>query len=134
MHYITLHLHLHNHRKKTIPHKLQSKLWEIVHAGIFSIDNETLLWIADYYSKFPVMNRADRLSADDLIRAIKVLFTEFVLPKIVSDADRNFTSDWFKQFFRQLNTDQATISLHHHQRNGHVEVCINFVKHTIKML
>ena len=60
--------------EKTMPHELPSKPWKIVGADIFSIDNETLLCIADYYSKFLIMNWADKLSADDLIRAAKVMF------------------------------------------------------------
>ena len=62
-------------QEKTIPHNLPGKLWEIVGADIFSIDNETLFCIVDYYSKFPVMKRTDVLSADDLRRATKVTET-----------------------------------------------------------
>ena len=65
---------------KTIPHELPSKPQEIIGEDIFSIDKETLC-IVDYYSKFPVMKRADELSAYHLIRAAKVAFTEFGLPK-----------------------------------------------------
>ena len=38
---------------KTMPHKFPSKVWEIFGADIFCINNETLLCIVDYYSKFP---------------------------------------------------------------------------------
>ena len=44
-----------------------------------------------YYSKLPVVKKADGLSADDLIRTAKIAFAEFGLPKkIVSDAGINF--------------------------------------------
>ena len=43
--------------------------------------NETLLCIVDYYRKFPIMKRADGLSADDLIRASKVMFKNLCFPK-----------------------------------------------------
>ena len=50
---------------------------EMVVAYIFRINNNTLLCIVDYYSKFPVMKRADGLSGDELIRATKTVFAEF---------------------------------------------------------
>ena len=76
---------------KSIPHKLPTMPWEIVGADIFSVDNETLLHIVDCYSKFPVMKRADGLSADILITTTKVMLAELGLPrKTVSDAGMNF--------------------------------------------
>ena len=85
--------HTYLHEKIKL-HKLLTKPWEIVGAGIFSINNETSLCIVDYYSMFPVMKRADGLSAHALIRAAKIVFTEFGLPrKIVSDTSMNFMAD-----------------------------------------
>ena len=44
------------------------------------------------------MKRAKRLSADDLIRTTKAMFTKYGLPKNkVSDAGTNFMSDYLKQ-------------------------------------
>ena len=48
----------------------------IVGTNIFSVHKETLLYFADYNSKFPVMKRAEGLSADDLIRATKVVWSQ----------------------------------------------------------
>ena len=63
-------------------HELPTMPWEMIFgADIFSINSKTLLYIVDYYSWFPVMKKAGRLSADDLIRATKFVFTEFGLPK-----------------------------------------------------
>ena len=65
------------------------------------------------------MKRADRVLADDLIRAANIMFSEFGLPnKKVLDAGTNFLSDQFKQFCRQLNIDQAITSSHHYQSNA----------------
>ena len=77
------------------------------------------------------MKWANGLSACDLIRATKVMFAEFGLPKIVSDAGNNFVSDQFKQFSRQRNIDQAITSSDHHHSSGKVEAYIKFVKCTI---
>ena len=79
--------------EKTILYDLP---WEVVGADIFSINNNTLLCIVDCY-KFPIVKRAGALSADNLIRVDKIVFTEFWLPKkIVSDLGMNFILDQFK--------------------------------------
>ena len=46
------------------------KSWEVAGAVIFTIKNNTLLSIVDYYNKFPVVKKTDGLSADSLIRAV----------------------------------------------------------------
>ena len=66
---------------KPILQKLPIKPWKTVGTNIFSIDHEKLLYIVYYYSKLPVMRRVDGLSADNLIRAAKVMLAEFGLPK-----------------------------------------------------
>ena len=50
--------------------------WEVVGADIFSINN-MLLHNVDYYSMFSAMMKADGLSTNDLIRTVKIVFTEF---------------------------------------------------------
>ena len=53
---------------------------------MFSVKNNKLMCIVYYYSKFPIVKKGDGISADDLIRAAKFVFVEFVLPKkIFSD-------------------------------------------------
>ena len=59
---------------------------EVVGVDIFPIINNTLPCIIDYYSKFPIVQKVDGLSADDLISAAKIVFAECGLPKkIISD-------------------------------------------------
>ena len=53
----------------------------MVGADIFSINNNTQLHIVDYYSKFPIMIKADGHSGDDLFREAKSVDTEFGLQK-----------------------------------------------------
>ena len=66
----------------------------VVGADIFLINNNMLLCIVGYYSKFPGMMKADGLSAYILIRAVQMVFTKFRLPKnIVSDAGTNFKTN-----------------------------------------
>ena len=72
--------------------------------------------------------KAKSLTADDLVKPAKIVFTEFGLPKeIISDADMNFSTDIFRQFCRKVNLEQAITLSHHHQSNDKVEVCIKFL-------
>ena len=85
--------------EKITPYKLPYKPREVVGADIFTIKNNTLLCIADYYSQFHIVKKADGLSVGNLIKAVKTVFAEFRLPKkIVLDAGTNLISDKFKQF------------------------------------
>ena len=43
--------------KKIIPYEMLHKPWEVVGASIFTVKNNTLLSIIDYYKKFPVTKR-----------------------------------------------------------------------------
>ena len=79
------------------------------------------------------VEKANSLAADDLVKAAKIVFTKFGLPKsIISDAGMNFTSDTFKQFCRRGNIQKGTAFSYHNHSSGQVEACIMFVKCTIK--
>ena len=81
-------------------HELLSKPWEIFSATTLYMNNNMLLCIVDYYNKFPVMKRAGGLLADNLIKAAKIMFAVFGLPKIILDEGTNFISEQFEQFCR----------------------------------
>ena len=89
--------------------------------------------LVDCYSKFLVVKKMDSTLDEDLIKATKVVFAEFGLPKkLLLDAGTNSVSERFKEFFRWLNIDQVMISSYQYQSNGQIEACIKFMKDTIK--
>ena len=102
--------------------QIYGKPWEVVGADIFMLNNKTLLYIVDYYRKFPIVKKVAGLPAGDLVQMIKLIYAECGLAiKIASDADTNFTSEIFKKFCRRMNIQQSIKSSYHHQRNGQVE-------------
>ena len=110
------------------------KPWEVVGADIFTVKNITLLYIIDYYSKFPVIKKTDSLLAANLFRVVKIVFAEFGLPKkIVYDAGTNFMSDKYRHLCRQMNMELVITSLYNHQSNSQVVACIKVIRCTIKM-
>ena len=50
----------------------------------------------------------------------------------MSDPSGSFISDKFKIFCKCLNIVQSFSPSYHHQSNGQVEVCVKFVKCTLK--
>ena len=102
----------HTAARKETPYEVLDKAWEVVGTDIFMINNENLLCIIDYYSKFPVVIK---------VESARFVFAGFGLPKILlSDAGTNFVSEQFKDFCRHLNIDQ-------------VMTCIKLVECSIKM-
>ena len=71
----------------------------MVGTDIFIVNNDTLLCIVDYYSKFMVVKKVESMSYEEVILATKVIFAEFGLHKtIVSDVGTNFVLEWFKEY------------------------------------
>ena len=97
---------------------------------MFIINSETLLFIVDYHSKFPIIKKVNSLSANDQDE----FFAEYgPSKKVVSDAGTNFMAETYKAFCRRMYIQQTIASSYHHQSNGQEEVCIKFLKCSIKM-
>ena len=119
-------------REKIIHHSIPAKPWEVIGGDMFTLNDKYYLCIVDYHSKFPIVKRAEDMSTETLILACKVIFSEYGLPKrIMYDAGGNFISDKFRKS-KCMNIEQDTSLSYHHQSNGQVEVCIKFMKHTMK--
>ena len=120
-------------KEKILHHNILLRPWEILGTNVFHFNNKNYLWIVDYHSQFPGINRLEGLSTENLIATAKVIFAEYGIPcKLMSDAGTNFISDRFRKFCSSLNIQQAVSSAYHHQRNGQVEACIKFIKCTFK--
>ena len=67
-------------QERALHYEISCKLWEVIGADIFIMNNKTLLCIADYY-KFPIVKKVGSLSTHDLVQMAKLIFTEYGLPK-----------------------------------------------------
>ena len=104
--------------EKPIHHDIPGKPREVIGMDMFTINNKNYLCIVDYHRKFTRVKKVEDMSADSLILACKVIFSEFGLPKkIMSDAGGFFISDKFKKFCKRMNIEQDTSSSYHHQSN-----------------
>ena len=116
-------------KEKIIHHDIALRPWEVIGADVYHFNNKYYLCIVDYHSKFPVIKRLERLSAESLVNTVKIIFAEYGIPqKIMSNVGTNFVSDTFQQFCKSINVEQAVSSAYHHQSNGQVKACIKFIK------
>ena len=116
-------------KKKIIHQDIPLRLWEVLGTDVFHFNNKNYLCILDYHSKFPMVKRLEGLSAENLIITVKVIFAKYgILCKLMSDAGTNFVSDMFQKFCNSINVKQAVSSAYHHQSNGQVKACIQFIK------
>ena len=69
-------------KEKSIHHDIPLRPWELVGGDIFHFNNKNYLCVVDYNSKFPVVKRLEGLSAENPINTIKIIFTEYGIPKI----------------------------------------------------
>ena len=105
----------------------------MIKADTFTWKNIYFLCIVDYHCRFPIVKRAEDMSAESLLVACKVIFSKYrVLSSIMSDEGSNFISDKFRQFCKSMNIEQVASSFYHHQTNSLVEACIKLMKHTME--
>ena len=83
--------------------------WDVIGADMFQLNDKNYLCVIDNHNKFLIVKKTEGLSADSLISAFKVVFSEYGIPKrIMSDVDgNNFISEKFKNFCISLNIEQA---------------------------
>ena len=70
-----LHLQQTKPRQKIIHHDIPGKPWEVIEADMLTLNNSYYLCIVDYHSKFPIVKRAEDMSAESLILACKAIFS-----------------------------------------------------------
>ena len=97
-------------------HEIPCEPKKVIGADMFTLHNRNYNCIVDYHHSFPIIKMIEDLSADSVILACKIIFSEYgLLKKIMSDIGSNFISDKFKRFCPNLNIDQAVSSSNHHR-------------------
>ena len=71
-------------KEKFIHHEIPGKLWEVLGADMFTLNNKNYLCIVDYHSKFPVIKKTEDLSTYNLMLTCKIIFSEYGLPKKIN--------------------------------------------------
>ena len=66
-------------QERALHYEIVCKPWEVVCADIFMLNDKTLLYFVDYYSKFPIKKKVGSLWGDDLVQMAKLIFVEYGL-------------------------------------------------------
>ena len=113
-------------------HKIAESPWESVGTDIFTINNEYYICIVDYHSTFHVVKKMEGLSADNVMKTCKTIFSKYRLAsKIVSDADTNFISEKSEHFCRWPDICH-TLSSSYNYESKRQKTYLSFVKRTIR--
>ena len=94
--------------KETLqPHDIPSRAWEVVGTDLFNCNHDEYLIIADYYSKFPIIQKMNGLTTSNIvISTMKQVFSEHGIPsRVVSDNRPQYSSEAFKEFAQQWRFD-----------------------------
>ena len=68
-------------KEKIIHHEIPGKLWEIIGADMFTLNNMNYLCTVDYHRLFLVVKKREDLSTDSLILMCKLFLQNMVDPR-----------------------------------------------------
>ena len=107
--------------------------WEVVGTDLFNCNNHEYLIIADYYSKFPIIQKMNGLTTSNMvISTMKQTFSEHGIPsRVVSDNGPQYSSEAFKEFSQQWQLDHITSSPNFPKSNGFIERRIQTIKRVL---
>ena len=116
-----------------IPHEIPTKPWEICATGLFELDKETYIVIADYYSKFFEVKKIASSSSKTVINVLKEIFSRYGIPVILkSDNGPAYSSMEFNVFAKNYGFEHVTSSPRYSQSMGFIEKCVQICKNLLK--
>ena len=104
--------------------------WHTLSADIFTLDSVNYLVIADYYSRYPIV---ERLSSPSSCQEVATLcsraFSMFGVPTtLITDNGPHFIGRVFHEMTKRFGIHHSTSSPHHPQSHGFIERTIRTVK------
>lgn len=99
-----------------------SKPFEIVHADVFTAEQEKYLTIIDSFSKFASAFHLPDCTAPNIVKALLTFSTHHGLPlTLVTDRGTEFTNQIVEEFLRLHKVNHHTTLAHAHNDNGMIE-------------
>lgn len=118
-----------NPREPLNPHEVPEYPWLKVGIDFKNLGKDDFIVIADYFSKFVIVNKLSSKTATSVISALKNIFAINGIPlEIFSDNGPPFNSREFKDFAEKYDITLTTSSPHYPRSNGLVERHIQTVK------
>jgi len=92
------------------------------------LHGRTLLAVCDYYSNFIEVERINKANTMGVSKALKVLFSRYGVPEVVSDNGPQFASVDLRVFATKWQFMHITSSPHYPQSNGKAENAVKTMK------
>lgn len=119
-------------KEPLLPMLIPETPFEVVGIDPFELKGVSYLAIVDYYSKWPLVRKLNRVTSDSLISVLQEVFAEYGIPKvIVSDNGPQLSSRVFKVFVESQGIEHRTSSPLHASGNGQVERTIGTIKNAM---
>jgi hypothetical protein len=117
-----------------IPTDTPSRPWSVIGTDLFQIGDDTFLMIADYYTKFPLVDKLPKQATSEAVANImKRYCCIFGIPDIVrSDNGPQYVGQAFAKLTEEYGFRHITSSPKYPQSNGFVERHIGTVKPIMK--
>ena len=108
--------------------------WYTLSTDLFTLDGETYLLIADYMSKFPVIEKlGNNLSSQRVADFTSKIISQFGVPhQIISDNGPQFIGSAYQSMLKQYGIIHTTSSPHHAQSHGFIERMVRTCKSLLK--
>jgi transposase InsO family protein len=121
-------------KETLLPLDIPAIPWHTISTDLFTLDGEMYLIIADYHSKYPIVEKLQRYTSKTVTNITEKYFAMFGYPNtIISDNGPQFNGPQFigqeyRAMVKEHNISHVTSSPHHAQSHGFIERMIRTVK------
>ena len=120
----------HNQKEPYIPFDIPIVAWKTVTTDLFVFQDKTYIVVIDLFSRFPVVRQLCGESTKLVLNALKDIFSDFGIPKIIiNDNGPCYRSKEFNYFCAKFDIVHQTGASYNHQANSITEHAIQTIKH-----
>ena len=103
--------------------------WTKIATDIFHFEGDSYLLLVDYTSRYPIICKLNSMTAQHVVRHLKVIFSEYGWPNaIVSDNGPCYAAEAFTKTMQEYSVNHITSSPDYPQSNGLAEKFVQTVK------
>ena len=113
----------------SLGHEIPAFPWTKIVTDIFHFEGNSYLLLVDYTSRYPIIHKLTSMTAQHVIRHLKIMFSEYGWPyTIVSDNGPCYMVEVFTKTMQEYSVNHITSSPHYPQSNGLAERFVQTVK------
>ena len=118
-----------NTKETLIPHDVPKHAWHTLATDLLHWNGTEYMLIADFYSKFPIIQKLTNKSSSTTINHLKGIFDEHGIPeRLISDNGPQYSSKEFRVFSAKYGFDYVKSSPLYPRSNGLIGRTVQIVK------